>query len=415
MNIRIIKNAQGLKCNTLSNGYMLQTKETDSEYENISLINYYLYDPLKNESVEIEPAIKKYNLIYVKDIKFQSEFVYFTNLKPVGDGTDNMIITLYRYDISKGESVVVYRFEEKLEKYSDYMRTRIFAVNEYYLFIQNEYLRANLTENYADYFDFELSMYSINEDKLYKINDENLNHYGIIDFEPITSNICVLKQGFDLYKDERYKILKKSEAAMESVNFVNMGQMVSDILLGQSSVVMDSIENVYYTATIPYIKVEDDYVIYSKVKLEEKIQEEIVFYNFAKKEAVMCINGGVSLDGKLAQTCVIAKQPFIIFCNENEYEFIDITEKKKGMSLEVCNKIEYLKDNLLVTSITTKGFFGKEKKYIMVYKLPEMKLLHKEKANFIGCTLLENEQLYIMTGQNCKNNCYTELLNKNFK
>ncbi len=400
MDIRIIKNSQGLKCNTLNNGYMLQIKETDSEYENIKLINYYLYDPVKNESVEIEPEIKKYNLIYVKDIKFKSEFVYFTNIKPVGDGTDNMIIALYRYDILKGESIVAYRFEEKLERYSDYMRTRIFAVNEYYLFIQNEYLRANLTEDYVDYFDFELSMYSINEDKKYKINDENLNHYGIIDFEPVTSNICLLKQGFDLYKDDRYKILKKREAAMESVNFVNMGQMVSDILLGQSGVVMDAIENVYYTATIPYIKVVDDYVIYSKVKLEEKLQEEIVFYNFAKKEAVMCINGGVSLNGKLAHACVIAKKPFIILNKEEEYEFIDITDKKNGMFLENCNKIEYLKDNVLVASTSIKGFLGKKKPYVMVYKVPGMKLIHKEKGSFIGCTLLDNEHLYIMTGQN---------------
>ena len=50
------------------------------------------------------------------------------------------------------------------------------------------------------------------------------------------------------------------------------------------------------------------------------------------------------------------------------------------------------------TKEPSNGFFGKKKPYVMVYKVPGMKLVHKEKGNFIGCTLLDNEQLYIMTG-----------------
>ena len=399
MDIRIVKNSQGLCSKSLYKGYVLQTKEVDSEYSNIKRVSYYLYDFEKNESVEIEPTIKKYNLINVKDIKFQSEFVYFTSIKENDNDNGDITIILYRYHIIKKETVIVYQFVEKLEKYNEYMRTRIFAVNEYYLFIQNEYLRANLTEDYVDYFDYELSMYSINESKLYKVNDENLNHYGIIDFEPVTSNICVLKQGFNLLKDDRYKILKKSEAAMESVSFINIGQMVSDILIGQQSLVMDTIENVYYTATIPYVKVEDGYVIYSKVKLEGKLEEEIVFYNFAKKESFMCINGSMGETAKIARTCIIDKQPCIILDKQNGYELIDISEQKNDMILEGDNKIEYIKDNIMIVSAKTKSLFGKLKSYIMVYKLPTMKMLHREKGSFVACTLLLGEKLYIMTNR----------------
>ena len=397
MDIRIVKNSQGLQSKNIHKTYFLQTKEEDSEYNNIKRVNYYLYDLEKNESVEIEPAIKKYNLITVKDIKFQSRFVYFSTFKKTNDG--NILIIVYRYHIHKKQSVVVYQFEEKFEKYTDYMRTRIFAVNEYYLFIQNEYLRANLTENYEDYFDFDLSMYSINEDKHYKVNDENLNRYGIIDFEPITSNICVLKQGFNLLKDNRYKILEKDEIANESVSFINIGQMVSDVLIGKQNLVMDTIENVSYTVTIPYVKVEDGYVIYSKVKLDKNLEEEIVFYNFPKKEAFMCINESASEEKITSRTCIIDNSPYIILQKQNGYEFINISEKKKDIVIDNASKIEYIKDSIMIVSTRTKGLFGKEKSYIMVYKIPDMKMLHREKGRFVACTLLPGEKLYIMTNR----------------
>lgn len=397
MNIRIVKNSRGIHGKALKNGCVLQIVETDSEYENIKLVRYFLYDLERNESVEIEPTVRKYNLIWVKDIKFQSEYVYYTNISKSRQSSGLIHISLYRYNIGTRKSKVVYEYDEQLDKYNDYMRTRIFAVNEYYLFIQNEYLRANLTEDYADYFDYELSMYSINEDKLYKVNDETLNRYGIIDFEPVTSNICVLKSGFSLLKDNRYKILKKNEAAMESVSFVNIGQMVSDILLGQSNVVMDTIENVYYTATIPYVKVENGYIIYTKVKLDKNIEEEIVFYNFAKKDAIVCINGSIDEKLKVAQTCVMNGKPYVIVEKPKGYELIDINEQKNTMILDSGNTIEYIRNNIIITSIVAKGFLGKEKSFVMVYKLPQMKLLHRERGSFVACEMLEGEQLYIMT------------------
>ncbi len=397
MNIHIVKNSLGVQGRVLNNGFVLQQLESDSQYENIKQVRYFLYNLEKNESVEIEPTIKKYNLITVKDIKFNSNYVYFTNISQIKENADLIKICLYRYDINENKSVAVYEFEEELEKYNDYMRTRIFAVNKYYLFIQNEFLRANLTEEYVDYFEYELYMYSVNERKKYKINDENLNRYGIIDFEPITSNICVLKSGFSLLKDNRYKILKKNEAAMESVSFVNIGQMVSDILLGQTNVVMDTIENVYYTATIPYVKVENGYIIYSKIKLEDNLEEEIVFYNFAKKEAIMCINGSMGDEHETAITCVMGGKPYLILEKAKGYELIDIHEQKNTIILDSDNSIQYIKDNVIVVSVSVKGLFGKEKTYVMVYKLPSMKLLHREKGKFATCAMLDNEQLYIMT------------------
>ena len=160
---------------------------------------------------------------------------------------------------------------------------------------------------------------------------------------------------------------------------------------------MDTIENVYYTATIPYIKVENGYVIYSKVKLEDNIEEEIVFYNFAKKDALMCINGSMGEDLKVAKTCVMENKPYVIVEKTKGYELIDITSQKNTMILDSDNIIEYIKDNVVIASVKNKSFIGKEKSFVMVYKLPSMTLLHREKGRFVASEMLEGQHLYIMT------------------
>ena len=396
MNIRIIKNVTEYTDCFIKNGYMVQVRDEESDYGDIKAKKYFLYDLSRNESIEIEPSIPKYNLINVKDIKSDSDYVYFTSIKK-GNEDEKHLITVYRYSISTKECSIAYSFEEKLEKYQDYMRTTIFAINEYYLIVQNEFLRANLTEEYVDYFDFELYLYSISEDKKYKITDERFIRYGISYFESISSNMCVIKLGYDLLKDNRYNILKKNEAAKESISFVNIGQMVSDILIGQQEVVINTIENVYYTATIPYIKLIGEYIIYSKVKLEENFDEEIIFYNYATKETIMCINSSSGEDKEPILTCVIDNEPYVIRTGVKGYEFINVKQKETVLYINHTDKIENIMNNIIVVSGQDKGFFGKIKPYVMVYKAPTAKVLHKEKGSYVASFFSKDEQLYIVT------------------
>lgn len=395
MNINIIKNAKGLNDAILKNGCMLQTIQEESEYENISRQHIFLYNPADNDSVEIEPGIKKYNLIEINDIQYDSQYVYFTGIS--SDKNEENLISVYRYDYEKNSCVAIYEFNESLEKYSNYMRTRLFIVNEYYLFVQNEFLRANLTEDYEGYFDFELFMYNIKEEKKYKIYDEKLNQCGIMEFVPVTSNVCIIKTGFSLIPDNRYKILKKDEAVLESVSFVNIGQMVSDILIGQQNVIMDTIENVYYDSTIPYVQVHGNYICYSKVKLEEKFEEEIVFYNYAKKDSLMCINSKLDESMKLAKACVINERPYIIIEGIRGYEFIDIVEPENIVNLDKGYIIKNIEGSIIIATSQTKGLFGKQKNYIYAFKFPSMRMLHREKGQYEACVMSADGVLNIIT------------------
>ncbi|MBQ9700679.1 MAG: hypothetical protein IJV71_08680, partial [Lachnospiraceae bacterium] len=386
MNIRIIKNVMESNDSYIRDEYMIQTQIYESGYEKIEGIKIFLYDLNKNVTTEVAASIPKYNLIDIKDINKDTSYIFFTSIEKSEDSQKHNIM-LYRYSILTEQCDKIYSFEESLDKYADYMRTKVFIINEYYFLIQNEFLRANLTEEYADYLEYEIYMYSINEGKSYKITDERFTRYGIMSLQAVSANNCVIKLGYDLLKDSRYKIFKKNEAAMESVSFVNIGQMVSDILLGQQEIVLNTIENVYYSVTIPYVKLDNDYIIYSKVKLDEKLEEEIIFYNLTTKDTTICINNNIKDTEKPAHTCIICDTPYIIRNGAKGSEFIDVKGKNATFYINKDDEISNIIGNIMIVDQYSKGVFGKVKPCVTVYKLPHLKVLHREKGRHIASTM----------------------------
>lgn len=395
MNINIIKAAGGFTEKKLEDGRVLQIVESDSQYENVKSQKFYLYNLEKHSHTEIMPDIKKYNLIEINDIKYKSNDIYFTELT---DGKDSSFVNavIYRYNYIDNECEEVYSFEAELSKYNNYKRTRVFAVNEYYILIQNETLRSNLMENYEGYFDFDISMYSIAEKKSYKLNDDKINQCGINTIIPVSANVCILKIGFNLFIDERYKKLTKEETVLESVSFVNIGQMVSDILIGQKNIVMDTIEQVFFNKTIPYVKVKGNYICYSVVKLEDKLEEEVVFYDYVKKTSLMCINSNKDQSIKLVDTDVIGGKPYIIKETAKGCDFIDITDPKNIITLEKQYKLVKIEENIIIATLVLKTLFGKSKEYVVALRFPSMQMLHREKGTYDSSVISEKGVLNIM-------------------
>lgn len=396
MNIHIIKNARGVKGKNISGGRIAYEYFEDSKYTGIKRQYLYLYNTEKNESIEIEPEIIKYNIALTSDVRLNNEYLYFTSIVEDEKNDDDLNILLYRYDVNEEKTSMIFSYSEKLEKYENFMRTKFFVLNDYYILMQNEFLRSNLTETYDDYFDFELYMFNIIENKKYKISDEKLNQCGIVEFLPISSNNCIVKTGYDLFTDDRYKFLTKDESVVESISLINVGQMISDVIIGKSDVVMNTIESVYYTSTIPYVKVEGDYFYYSKVKTEDELSEEIVFYNYKKKESLMCINSQIKNGKSLAKPFVSSGKPYVMILSSKGYEFIEIENPKNIQILDSSYEIKDIVKNVVITTLVSKGMFGKIKDYVYVFKLPSLQLLHREKGQYENYIFSRDGELNIM-------------------
>ena len=392
--LRIVKNAEGVNGVTLSNQCVLLIENKEDKLMDFNYQSYYMYNLENNTKVEIAPNIPKLNIVEIRDINKCPEYVYFANFHYDEDG--RIEIRIFRYSIKEKNCKNVYTIKDEYIKYEKYLRTKIFVLNEFYLLIQNEILRSNLTENYEDYLDFELSMYNILQEETIKIADENLNANGISDIKLIGDNVCVLKSGFSLMKDERFKFLEKEEVSVESISFVNLGQLVSDIIISKRNIVMNTIEQTFYNTTIPYFRVHGEYLIYSKYNLEQN-EETVVFYNYTTKDSRVCINKNENEEISLAKTIIFNKKPYIMIETSNGIEFYNVMDKKTDFVFKNNDKFEYAINDIIIGSIEKKGMFGKSKNYINVYKYPGLSLVHSEKGSFLGCILDGNGKTYILT------------------
>ncbi len=391
--LRIVKNAEGVNGVMLSNQCVLMIEDSEEKLLGFTYQRYYMYNLEKNTKIEIAPNIPKLNIIKITDINKHPKFIYFSNFDNRENGT--VEIRIFRYSIEDKICKKIYSIEDDFEKYDKYQITRVFVLNEFYMIIQNEMLRSNLSESYESYLDFELFMFNILQNETIKVVDENMSSNGISDIKLISENICVIKTGFSLLKEQRFKKLEKDEVSVEGISVVNLGQLVSDIIISKNNIVMDTIVQTFYTDTIPYIKVNGEYLVYSKYNFEQN-EETVVFYNYATKESQVCLNKNESDNIKLANTIIFNHKPYLKVETTKGIEFYNVEAKKTDFIFSSEDKFETAINDIIIGTNSKKGMFGRKKAFINVYKYPGLSLVHREKAKYLGCILGANGTLYIL-------------------
>lgn len=393
--LRIVKNAEGVNGVMLNNHSMLMVEETEEQKDGYLFQKYYMYNIEKNTKIEIAPKIPKYNIIKISDIEKYPSYIYFSNYDIRED--DTIEIRIFRYSLADNICKKIYSIEEEYEKFKESEKIKVFVLNEFYMIIQKESLRDNLAGNYSDYLDFELFLYNIIQDETIQIVDQNLVTNGISDIKLVSENICVLKTGYSLIIDKRYEKLEKEEVSVEGISFVNLGQLVSDIIISKNNIVLDTIEHAFYNATIPYIKVQGDYLVYSLYNFDERT-EKVVFYNYQTKESQICLNKNEATDFiSLAKTIVFNNRPYLRVEGDEGMEFYNISDKKVDFIFKNDAKYEAAIKDIIVGSVSKKKLFGKKRTYFNVYKYPGLSLVHSEKGRFIGCVADGEGKIYVLT------------------
>lgn len=373
----------------LNHKMMLEVVESESRYENINKMIYNIYDLEKNIKFEILPRIEKYNLGEIISVSIASDFVYFFN---VYENEDTQSVSIIRYNYKSTKMECIFTMDEDIDAYPEAKRLKVFVLNDMYLLIQHEYQRNNLSETYAGFFDFEIELYNIKDGNKYQVVDENLVNNGIDNMISIGENLCVAKTGFSMLPDNRYNELTEDEASLEKISFVNIGQLVSDMLIHKTDIVIDTFEQAFYKNTIPYIRKIGDYIIYSKVNIENR-EEEITFYNYITKETRNCINKNVIRCLDLANPCVILEEPYIYIKREHAIDFLNLNTSKVSISFDddlsfmgICN------DTFIFKGMGKKGIWKKNKECYEIYSYPQKNLLLREYDELLGFIGVKNEK-----------------------
>ncbi len=397
MDIKILKNKDYQNGSLLNQNLLLETAESESRYDNIKKLVYNIYDFEKNIRYEILPRIEKHKLGEIINVSVASDFVYFFNVYEK-ENEEKQSISIIRYNYKTAKMECILTLEDDIEEYIRFKRLKVFVLNDLYLLVQQEYLRANLSESYAGFFDFEIDLYNIKDGQKYPVVDENLVNNGIDNMISISENLCVAKTGFSVLPDNRYNELTEDEASLEKISFVNISQLVSDMLIHKTDIVIDTFEQAFYKNTIPYIKKEGNFIIYSKVNIDKK-EEEVTFYNYITKETKNCINKNVIRCSELANPCVIAEEPFIYIKREYTIDFLNLNTSKVTISFQdelsfmgICN------NTFIFKGVCQKGLWKKNKICFEIYSYPQKNLLlreYEELLGFIGVRNKTQDNIYL--------------------
>lgn len=394
MNIRILKNVQDFESVSLIKDVVVEKKFPSKRFASIKTVKYYIYDiKRKYKKEEILPKIKKIDFIECINAQWDSSYVYFTACTSAGY-QHKTYVEVYRYSIVNHKYDVVYTFVDNLSEYEHNKKMKIFILNASYLIIQTAY-PVKTASNHEEYLRYELTLFGTRDGTTVKIVDENLQHNGIDNIIPISESRSALKTGFSLLDNNRYKRLTKEESSVEGISIINVQQLISDLLLNSSNITFDFISQAFYSKTFPYMKVIDNYLIYSSRNFEEK-NEEIFFYNFLTKETITCVNHNVFDFGDMAIPCILDNSPFICKKNHKGTDLLNLNKEKVHFSFSNEVVIEDIKNNFLITSgISKRRFFKNYIPNFSVYKYPQMNLVLQENAFYLGCVSPDADNLDI--------------------
>jgi len=252
-----------------------------------------------------------------------------------------------------------------------------------------------LAETFYDYTKHSLKLYNINEERLYDVLDENFTKNGIEAMYAVTESTAILKTGFSLLPDNKYNLYEREEMSVETIAIVTIGQLISDIMIGQNNISTNIIDQAYCTRTFPNISFTNGYLKYSAVNLETRT-EEVIWYDVETKEVRNCINKNVIRMTDLAYICFVDDKPWIKVNQNNNVIFVNIDDMNNKIKFNVeLDFKDIVGDFFVLTGRSTKGIFKKNfYDFFEIYSVNN-KLLLREKGTYLFSVCTEKNEIYI--------------------
>lgn len=392
MNIRFLAQSEYFNGIHLKDDVILEKEYEDSPFKNLKKVRYFIYHLEENIRKEVLPRTEKVEVFNISDCTFRSDCIYFTEYDDQYDGT--YVFNIIKYNFVDDTWIKLISLKDDMSHYPYHKQIKIFVLNDSNLIIQRAIARRNLQDNYEGFFDFSTILFNFVENKQVPIVDENLILNGIDYIIPFTDNTCVMKTGFSLLEDDRHELLSKEEASVESLIMINVQQFISDLMLQQSNMVMQTIDQAFYDDTISNAKIVDNYLIYSKVNFEAS-EEKVIFLNLSTRENIECINQNVNSVNKLAKTFIINGVPHIRLDKEKRTEFFNLDSQQITVSFDISLNVVFVNNNIIVTTEKKKGLLGGYKDYVYIHKYPSTDIVLYEKGKYIGAIASDDDTSYI--------------------
>ena len=362
MDIKLVKNFEEGMYIPVNREILLQIIDDNRRLEQFNGKHIFLFNPANNERFEILPEVPKFNVTKIYYGSEERDYFVFTSAKMINE--HEIQITFYWYQISLQETFIIHTQIVPTDRLRepDYLKVLVLA--------QDFCVFETKNGEYGNKDSYSFLLKDVKNNKELEFQNEELGRFGIDKIVPLSGNLCGIKIG------------------NKTIGVINVNQFVSDMVIGLEKITyIDILDNASDTMQLAHMRKYNNTLLYTKRDVSAD-SEEVVIYDFDNKVKRVRLNSRISEAADFKNICVISGVPYNFLESDKGTRIINLNTQKTEYKLPADVCVEYVQDDIIVTSEHVKkmSIFRKENDFVEVFRFPDMHhAIYKTRDKFKGC------------------------------
>jgi len=362
MDIKLVKNFEEGMYIPVNREILLQIIDDNRRLEQFNGKHIFLFNPANNERFEILPEVPKFNVTKIYYGSEERDYFVFTSAKMINE--HEIQITFYWYQISLQETFIIHTQIVPTDRLRepDYLKVLVLA--------QDFCVFETKNGEYGNKDSYSFLLKDVKNNKELEFQNEELGRFGIDKIVPLSGNLCGIKIG------------------NKTIGVINVNQFVSDMVIGLEKITyIDILDNASDTMQLAHMRKYNNTLLYTKRDVSAD-SEEVVIYDYDNKVKRVRLNSRISEAADFKNICVISGVPYNFLESDKGTRIINLNTQKTEYKLPADVCVEYVQDDIIVTSEHVKkmSIFRKENDFVEVFRFPDMHhAIYKTRDKFKGC------------------------------
>lgn len=362
MDIKLVKNFEEGMYIPVNREILLQIIDDNRRLEQFNGKHIFLFNPANNERFEILPEVPKFNVTKIYYGSEERDYFVFTSAKMINEHETQ--ITFYWYQISLQETFIIHTQIVPTDRLRepDYLKVLVLA--------QDFCVFETKNGEYGNKDSYSFLLKDVKNNKELEFQNEELGRFGIDKIVPLSGNLCGIKIG------------------NKTIGVINVNQFVSDMVIGLEKITYtDILDNASDTMQLAHMRKYNNTLLYTKRDVSAD-SEEVVIYDCDNKVKRVRLNSRISEAADFKNICVISGVPYNFLESDKGTRIINLNTQKTEYKLPADVCVEYVQDDIIVTSEHVKkmSIFRKENDFVEVFRFPDMHhAIYKTRDKFKGC------------------------------
>ena len=362
MDIKLVKNFEEGMYIPVNREILLQIIDDNRRLEQFNGKHIFLFNPANNERFEILPEVPKFNVTKIYYGSEERDYFVFTSAKMINEHETQ--ITFYWYQISLQETFIIHTQIVPTDRLRepDYLKVLVLA--------QDFCVFETKNGEYGNKDSYSFLLKDVKNNKELEFQNEELGRFGIDKIVPLSGNLCGIKIG------------------NKTIGVINVNQFVSDMVIGLEKITYtDILDNASDTMQLAHMRKYNNTLLYTKRDVSAD-SEEVVIYDYDNKVKRVRLNSRISEAADFKNICVISGGPYNFLESDKGTRIINLNTQKTEYKLPADVCVEYVQDDIIVTSEHVKkmSIFRKENDFVEVFRFPDMHhAIYKTRDKFKGC------------------------------